>query len=160
MITHSFSFSYLSFSLKNPRCGLVNRSGDFSCGFRHAVSPIARGQRQPNVKRIVGHIGFPHPPDKLEFTEMRCTIPSPGGKVPQCAHWGGWGTAICSEFVCISLKRYIGKGCTLWLDCIENGKVSPFLIHRFAVPLPPGCESIVEIGKNNKKRWQIVQKVG
>ena len=43
MITHSFSFSYLSFSLKNSRCGLVNRSGDFSCVFRHAVSPHREG---------------------------------------------------------------------------------------------------------------------
>ena len=35
------------------------------------------------------HIGFIQLLDKLEFVEMRCTIPSPGGKVPQCAHWGG-----------------------------------------------------------------------
>ncbi len=34
-------------------------------------------------------IVFPQQPDKLEFVGMRRTIPSPGGKVPQCAHWGG-----------------------------------------------------------------------
>ena len=34
-------------------------------------------------------IGFPQQPDKLEFAGVRRTIPSPGGKVPQCAHWGG-----------------------------------------------------------------------
>ena len=55
MITHSFSFSYLSFSLKNPRCGLVNRSGDFSCVFRHAVSPIVRG---PAAKRDKASLGI------------------------------------------------------------------------------------------------------
>ena len=35
------------------------------------------------------HVGFPQQLDKLEFAEMRRTMPSPGGKVPQCAHWGG-----------------------------------------------------------------------
>ena len=30
MSLHSFSFSYLSFSLKDPRYGLVNRTGDLS----------------------------------------------------------------------------------------------------------------------------------
>ena len=34
-------------------------------------------------------VGFDQKWDELEFVGMRCTIPSPGGKVPQCAHWGG-----------------------------------------------------------------------
>ena len=37
------------------------------------------------------------------------------------------------------------------MDCIANGKVSPFLIHRFAVPLPPGgryCAALVLTNTN------------
>ena len=37
------------------------------------------------------------------------------------------------------------------MDRIVNGKMSPFLIHRFAVPLPPGGRYCAPASPSNSK---------
>ena len=99
------------------------------------------------------HVGFPWQSDQLEFVGMSAAQYLPPG---------GRGTA----------KRWMRNGDISSFGMQPNQTVQTFPIYLFnevhtnmehiAVPhppqcallkhLPPGCESIVEIGKNNKKR--------
>ena len=93
-------------------------------------------------------IELTQPCGKLEFIALARERPwlPPGGSWHENPLFGTdfhdwWGTAICSEFICSSLKRYSGKGCTVSFGCIANGKMSPFLIRpsvRYLSTFPRG----------------------
>ena len=54
-------------------------------------------------------------------------IPSPEGKVPQCAHWGGRGMATAYERYAAKVKWYNVEGRTILTNCLGFQNISPFL---------------------------------
>ena len=54
-------------------------------------------------------------------------IPSPEGKVPQCAHWGGRGMATACKRYAAKVKWYNVEGRTILTNCLGFQNISPFL---------------------------------
>ena len=73
-------------------------------------------------------------------------MPSPEGKVPQCAHWGGRGMAISHERNAAKVKRYNVETSTFFTNCFYFRNISPSLFSHqnrfrradFGDSFPPG----------------------
>ena len=77
MITHSFSFSYLSFSLKDSRYGLVNRTGNLSFR-RNSKAYCLKTRIFPFFQRESGMVSSSFHKDTRPYTKATNFSSNPG----------------------------------------------------------------------------------